>query len=128
LIKKENLVKINLGKIMAKTIKQPLTIAQWIWGILSFVSILGGLVLGTLGFLRDMLGLPYDQNWIRIAENAMNEFLVTNLSWQTWGTILLAFGVIIFALLMNRLATEEERLLEKMNRRAQRLQDAKIAE
>jgi hypothetical protein len=31
-------------------------------------------------------------------------------------------------LLMNRLATEEERLLEKMNRRAQRLQDAKIAE
>jgi hypothetical protein len=113
---------------MAKKIKQPLTIAQWIWGILSFATILGGLTLGTLGFLRDMLGLPYEQNWIRIAENAMNEFLVTNLPWQTWGTILLAFGVIVFALLMNRLATEEERLLEKSNRRAQRLQDAKIAE
>lgn len=113
---------------MAKIIKQPRTIAQWIFGILSLVSILGGLTLGTLGFLRDMLGLPYDQNWIRIAENAMNEFLVTNLSWQTWGTILLALGVIIFALLMNRLATQEERLLEKSNRRAQRLQDATIAE
>jgi protein-S-isoprenylcysteine O-methyltransferase Ste14 len=53
---------------------------------------------------------------------------VTNLPWQTWGTILLSFGVIVFAFLMNRLATEEERLLEKLNRRAQRLQDAKIAE
>jgi TM2 domain-containing membrane protein YozV len=113
---------------MAKTIKQPLTIVQWILAILSFVSILGGLTLGILGFLRDMLGLPYDRNWIRIAENAMNEFLQTYLSWQTWGTILLAIGVILFALLMNRLATEEERLLEKLNRRAQRLQDAKIAE
>lgn len=113
---------------MAKKIKQPLTIAQIFWGILSFVSILSGLTLGILGFLRDMLGLPYEQNWIRIAENAMNEFLVTNLPWQTWGTILLAFGVIVFALLMNRLASEEERLLEKLNRRAQRLQDAKIAE
>ena len=113
---------------MTKKIKQPLTIVQWIWGILSFISIFAGFTLGLLGFLRDMLGLPYDQNWIRIAENAMNEFLVTNLPWQTWGTILLAFGVIVFALLMNRLATEEERLLEKSNRRAQRLQDATIAE
>ena len=113
---------------MAKKIKQPLTIAQFIGGFLSFVSIVAGLTLGTLGFLRDMIGLPYDQNWIRIAENAMNEFLVTNLPWQTWGTILLSFGVIVFALLMNRLSTEEERLLEKSNRRAQRLQDAKIAE
>jgi hypothetical protein len=113
---------------MAKKINQPLTIAQLIWGLLSFVSILGGLTLGILGFLRDMIGLPYEQNWIRIAENAMNEFLATNLPWQTWGTILLSFGVIVFALLMNRLATEEERLLEKSNRRAQRLQDAKIAE
>jgi hypothetical protein len=113
---------------MAKTIKQPLTIVQWILAILSFVSILGGLTLGSLGFLRDMLGLPYDRNWIRIAENAMNEFLQTYLPWQTWGTILLAIGVILFALLMNRLAREEERLLEKLNRRAQRLQDAKIAE
>jgi hypothetical protein len=113
---------------MVKKIKQPLTVAQLIWAILSFVSIVGGLALATLGFLRDILGLPYEQNWIRIAENAMNEFLVTNLPWQTWGTILLSFGVIVFALLMNRLATEEERLLEKSNRRAQRLQDAKIAE
>jgi len=113
---------------MAKTIKQPLTITQWIWGVLSFVSILGGLTLGILGFLRDMLGLPYDRNWIRIAENSMSEFLNTYLPWQTWGTILLTFGVIVFALLMNRLATEEERLKEKINRRAQRLQDAKIAE
>jgi hypothetical protein len=113
---------------MVKKIKQPLTVAQLIWAILSFVSIVGGLTLATLGFLRDLLGLPYEQNWIRIAENAMNEFLLTNLPWQTWGTILLSFGVIVFALLMNRLATEEERLLEKSNRRAQRLQDAKIAE
>ena len=113
---------------MTKKIKQPLTIIQWIFLILSIISIFGGLTLGVLGFLRDMLGLPYDRNWIRIAENAMNEFLVTNLPWQTWGTILLAFGVIVFALLMNRLATEEERLLEKSNRRAQRLQDATIAE
>jgi hypothetical protein len=113
---------------MVKKIKQPLTVAQLIWAILSFVSIVGGLALATLGFLRDILGLPYEQNWIRIAENAMNEFLVTNLPWQTWGTILLSFGVIVFALLMNRLATEEERLLEKSNRRAQRIQDAKIAE
>jgi hypothetical protein len=113
---------------MVKKIKQPLTVAQLIWAILSFVSIVGGLALATLGFLRDLLGLPYEQNWIRIAENAMNEFLLTNLPWQTWGTILLSFGVIVFALLMNRLATEEERLLEKSNRRAQRLQDAKIAE
>jgi hypothetical protein len=113
---------------MAKKTIQPLTVAQLIWAILSFVSILGGLTLGTLGFLRDMVGLPYEQNWIRIAENAMNEFLLTNLPWQTWGSIFLSFGVIVFGLLMNRLATEEERLLEKSNRRAQRLQDAKIAE
>jgi hypothetical protein len=113
---------------MAKKIKQPLTIIQWIFLILSFISIFVGFTLGLLGFLRDMIGLPYDQNWIRIAENAMNEFLVTNLPWQTWGTIVLAFGVVVFTLLMNRLATEEDRLLEKSNRRAQRLQDATIAE
>jgi TM2 domain-containing membrane protein YozV len=113
---------------MAKQSKQTLTISQMIWGILSFLSILAGLTLGILGFLRDMVGLPYERNWIRIAENAMNEFLETTLSWQTWGSILLVIGAVIFALLMTRLATQTERELEKSNRRAQRLQDAKIAE
>ena len=113
---------------MAKQPKQTLTIPQLIWGFVSFLSILAGLTLGILGFLKDMIGLPYEQNWIRIAENAMNEFLNSTLSWQTWGTILLVIGAVIFALLMTRLATQSERQLEKANRRAQRLQDAKIAE
>lgn len=113
---------------MAKQAKQTLTIPQRFWLILSILSIIAGLTLGVLGFLRDMVGLPYDRNWIRIAENAMNAFLETTLSWQTWGTILLVIGSVIFALLMTRLATQADRQLEKANRRAQRLQDAKIAE
>ncbi len=113
---------------MAKKIKQPFTLAQTIWGSLSLLFIFAGLTLGILGFLRDLLNLPYDQNWIRIAETAMNEFLNTDLPWQLWGSFLLFIGAIIFTLLMNQMSNEEDRLKEKAQRRSQRLQDAKIAE
>ena len=113
---------------MAKKLRTPLTIAQKIWGFIAILSLVSGLSLAILGSLRDGLAVPYDQNWIRIAENAMNEFLATNFSWQVWGTILLVVGAVIFTILMNRLASEEDKLKEKALRRAQRLQDAKIAE
>lgn len=113
---------------MTNNKKTRLTLAQQIWGGLSLLSLVSGLVLAILGFLRDLVNLPYDQNWIRIAENAMNEFLSTNFSWQIWGSLFMIVGAVIFATLMQRLASEEEKLLEKSQRRAQRLQDAKIAE
>lgn len=108
--------------------KLRLTLSQQFWRGLSILLLISGLALAILGFLRDFLTLPYDQNWIRIAENAMNEFLSTNFSWQVWGSLLMITGAIIFALVMQRLASEEEKQLEKSQRRAQRLQDAKIAE
>lgn len=98
------------------------------WALLSSLALILGVVLGILGFLRDFLDLPYDQNWIRIAENAMNEFLGTTFSWQVWGSLLTLSGAIVFSILMHRLATEEDRLKDKALRRAQRLQDTKIAE
>jgi hypothetical protein len=113
---------------MAKTLRTPLTLAQKIWGLIAILALVSGLTLAILGLLRDGLAVPYDQNWIRIAENAMNEFLATDFSWQVWGTMLLVIGAVIFTLLMNRLASEEDKLKEKALRRAQRLQDAKIAE
>ena len=113
---------------MANSKKMRLTISQQLWGAVSFIFLVSGLALAVMGFLRDLLSLPYDQNWIRIAENAMNEFLATNFSWQVWGSILMFAGATIFSLLMQRLASEEEKQLEKLQRRAQRLQDAKIAE
>jgi hypothetical protein len=113
---------------MAKTLRTPLTLAQKIWGLIAILALVSGLTLAILGSLRDGLAVPYDQNWIRIAENAMNEFLATDFSWQVWGTMLLVIGAVIFTLLMNRLASEEDKLKEKALRRAQRLQDAKIAE
>jgi hypothetical protein len=114
--------------IMAKTLRTPLTLAQKIWGLIAILALVSGLTLAILGSLRDGLAVPYDQNWIRMAENAMNEFLATDFSWQVWGTMLLVIGAVIFTLLMNRLASEEDKLKEKALRRAQRLQDAKIAE
>ncbi|MFZ9196781.1 MAG: hypothetical protein ACO22H_00230 [Bacilli bacterium] len=106
--------------------KSPITLSQLIWGSLAIILLVSGFVLALLGFLRDLLNLPYDQNWIRIAENAMNEFLSTNFSWQIWGSLFMVLGALIFTLLMQRLATEEEKQIEKSLRRAQRLQDAKI--
>jgi len=106
--------------------KSPITLSQLIWGGLAITLLVSGFVLALLGFLRDLLNLPYDQNWIRIAENAMNEFLSTNFSWQIWGSLFMVLGALIFTLLMQRLATEEEKQIEKSLRRAQRLQDAKI--
>lgn len=113
---------------MAKTPITKLTLIQKLFGLIALFALLSGLSLAILGSIRDVLPLPYDQNWIRIAENAMNEFLATNYSWQIWGSILLFAGAIIFTLLMSRLATEEDKVKEKALRRAQRLQDAKIAE
>lgn len=113
---------------MTKTKSSPLTLPQKLWGGLSFILLISGLTLAILGFLRDLVNLPYDQNWIRIAETSMNEFLSTNYSWQVWGSLIMVLGAIIFALLMQRLASEEEKQAEKSQRRAQRLQDAKIAE
>lgn len=113
---------------MINTKKARLTLSQQIWGGLSILLLVSGLTLAILGFLRDLVNLPYDQNWIRIAENAMNEFLSTNFSWQIWGSLLMIVGAVIFATLMQRLASEQEKQLEKSQRRAQRLQDAKIAE
>jgi hypothetical protein len=113
---------------MAKKVKQPLSLLQTILGGFSILLILSGFTLGILGFLRDFIQLPYDQNWIRIAENAMNDFLNTDLPWQLWGSILLLIGALIFTIFMNQLANEEDRLKEKAQRRSQRLQDAKIAE
>ncbi|MFZ9704344.1 MAG: hypothetical protein ACO3BB_03665, partial [Bacilli bacterium] len=63
---------------MAKTLRTPLTLAQKIWGLIAILALVSGLTLAILGSLRDGLAVPYDQNWIRIAENAMNEFLATN--------------------------------------------------
>jgi hypothetical protein len=113
---------------MTNNKKMQLTLGQQFWRIVSLLFLVAGLTLAILGFLRDFLPLSYDQNWIRIAESAMNEFLSTNFSWQIWGSLLMITGALIFALLMQRLASEEEKQLEKLQRRAQRLQDAKIAE
>jgi hypothetical protein len=113
---------------MTNNKKTRLTLPQQIWGGFSLLFLVSGLGLAILGFLRDLINLPYDQNWIRIAENAMNEFLSTNYSWQIWGSLFMVLGALIFGLLMQRLASEEEKQLEKSQRRAQRLQDAKIAE
>ncbi len=108
--------------------KTTLTLSQRLWGGLSIMLLVSGLTLSVLGFLRDLLNLPYHQNWIRIAEAAMNDFLSTNFSWQFWGSLFMGLGALIFALLMQRLASEAEKQQEKLQRRAQRLQDAKIAE
>ncbi len=113
---------------MANNKKTHVSFSQLFWGSLSIFLLVSGLTLAILGFLRDLVNLPYDQNWIRIAENAMNEFLSTTLSWEVWGSLFLFLGAVIFTILMQRLASEEEKQQEKILRRAQRLQDAKIAE
>jgi hypothetical protein len=113
---------------MAKALKTKLTIPQAIWLGLGIFGLVSGLVVGFLGVIRDFLNVPYEQNWIRIAENAMNEFLSTSMPWHIWGTILMTGGVFILVILINRLATIEEIAKEKAARRAQRLQDATITE
>ena len=113
---------------MAKTKKTPLTLAQGFWLGLGLLSLLSGLVLAILGVLRDFLNIPYELNWIRIAENAMNEFLSTSLPWHLWGTILMVAGALILSLWIQRLATIEDIAREKAARRAQRLQDTTITE
>lgn len=113
---------------MAKTKKRTLTFGQTFWLMIALVAMIAGLGLATLGFLRDYLALPYDQNWIRIAENAMNEFLATDMSWILWGSLLMVIGATVFGIWTHRLATIEELAKEKALRRSQRLQDATITE
>jgi hypothetical protein len=114
--------------MMTKKIKTKLSFMQGFWLIVGSLASLGGFVLAVLGVLRDFLNMPYEQNWIRIAENEMNAFLSTNLPWHLWGTILLIAGGFILAIWIHRLATAEELAKEKAIRRAQRLQDTTVTE
>jgi hypothetical protein len=90
-----------------------------------FATIFGvGFILGFLGFIADFLNVASQDNWIKNADGAVQEFLSINLSFLEWGSIFLVTGASLLALTLNVIAQREQVEIEKKARRAQRLQEA----
>jgi type II secretory pathway component PulF len=107
---------------MAKTKQIKITKEQVFNGI-GITLFLVGFTLASLSLIGEFL-LPRANNWVRSAETAMNEFLSTQFSWLTWGSLFLVVGAIILVISLNVSANKETIEREKQLRRAQRLKDA----
>ena len=68
-----------------------------------FATIFGvGFILGFLGFIADFLNVTSQDNWIKNADGAVQEFLSINLSFLEWGVDLFSDRCILTRLDIKR--------------------------
>ncbi|MBQ9458173.1 MAG: hypothetical protein IJU64_06730 [Bacilli bacterium] len=105
---------------MANQKKLNLSKKEWFWYILTLFLAFVGLVFAIIGIIGDHLPVKASENWVRVSEKAW----LTNwspLGYRYWGIVLLAGGLIIFALALTLFSRESDRDNERAIRRAQRL-------
>jgi hypothetical protein len=91
------------------------------WYIIAGFFTLSGIILAIFSLVGDYWNVPAADNWIVNAQQAVINWSTIPFDWLVWGTIFIAFGLVIGVIAMLYFAKKIITEREKAQRRAQRL-------